>query len=185
MKKLDKLNNLRIRRAKKFISSLKMFDELDFNANFKDKRHVYHLLSAYYKPNKFVNKNHLIKELYDKYSIKCAVQYYPLYKYDLFKKMGFAKNNCPNTEKFYNNMISFPFHVWMSDKEFNYLISSVKKALKSLETFFKNFCLSMNLKSNPIFKEPSKYKPAKSKKIKLLSRSIINGYNHSNRWKII
>ena len=51
---------------------------------------------------------------------------------DVTKKMGFAKNNCPNTEKFYNNMISFPFHVWMSDKEFNYLISSVKKALKSL-----------------------------------------------------
>ena len=132
MKKLNALNNKRINRAKKFIQSLKMFNELSFNSDFKDKRHVYHLLSAYYKPNKFVNKNHLIKTLHDKYSIKCAVQYYPLYKYDLFKKMGFGKSNCPNTEKFYKNMISFPFHVWMSDKEFNYLILSVKKALQSL-----------------------------------------------------
>ena len=51
--------------------------------------------------------NSLIKKLYEDYSIKCAVQYYPLYKYSLFKKMGFSKGKCPNTEKFYNNMISW------------------------------------------------------------------------------
>ena len=132
MKKLDKLNKLRIKRAKKFITSLKMFKELDFNEAFRGKRHVYHLLSAYFKPSKFSNKDDLIKKLYEDYSIKCIVQYYPLYKYDLFKKMGLGKSKCPNTEKFYNNMISFPFHAWMSDKEFNYLISSVKKVLIDL-----------------------------------------------------
>ena len=26
-------------------------------------------------------------------------------------------------------MISFPFHIWMSNKQFNYMISSVKKTL--------------------------------------------------------
>ena len=75
------------------------------------------------------NRNDLIKNLYKNYSIKCAVQYYPLYKYPLFKKMGFEKHKCKNTEKFFNNMISFPFHIWMSDKQFNYMISSVKKVL--------------------------------------------------------
>ena len=135
MKKLDKLNKLRIKRAKKFITSLKMFKELDFNEAFIGKRHVYHLLSAYFKPSKFSNKDDLIKKLYEDYSIKCIVQYYPLYKYDLFKKMGLGKSKCPNTEKFYDNMISFPFHAWMSDKEFNYLISSVKKVLIDLRKF--------------------------------------------------
>ena len=46
--------------------------------------------------------------------------------------MGQGSKKLFNTEKFYNNMISFPFHVWMSDKEFNYMIRSVKKALLSL-----------------------------------------------------
>ena len=69
---------------------------------------------------------------YKNFSIKCAVQYYPLYKYPLFKKMGFGNNKCINTEKFYNNMISFPFHAWMTNKEFNYLINSVKKSLVEL-----------------------------------------------------
>ena len=138
MKKLDKLNDIRIKRAKKFVKSLAMFDELNFNKEFSNRKHVYHLLSAYYKPQGSINKNNLIRNLYKNYSIKCAVQYYPLYKYPLFKKMGFGKNNCPNTEKFYNNMISFPFHVWMSDKEFNYLIISVKKSLIDLRKKIKD-----------------------------------------------
>ena len=40
-----------------------------------------------------------------------------------------------NTEKFYNNMISFPFHVWMSNQEFKYLINSVKNALIEIENY--------------------------------------------------
>ena len=129
MQKLDKLNELRIKRAKKFIKSFKKFKELGFNESFVSKRHVYHLLSAYYQPSKKINRNNLIENLYKKYSIKCAVQYYPLYKYSLFKKMGLGKHKCKNTEKFFNNMISFPFHVWMSNKQFNYMIASVKKEL--------------------------------------------------------
>ena len=36
------------------------------------------------------------------------------------------------------NMISFPFHVWMSDKKFNYLIMSVKKSLIELRKKIKD-----------------------------------------------
>jgi len=129
MKKLDKLNSIRTKRANKFIKHLSKFDEIIFHKPQKKLSHVYHLLSAYYKPTRQINRNHLIEKLYKNFSIKCAVQYYPLYKYSLFKKMGLGKAKCKNTEEFYNNMISFPFHVWMSDKEFDYLISSVKKSL--------------------------------------------------------
>ena len=135
MKKLNNLNDIRINRAKKFIKELSNFEELIFNESFKKRRHVYHLLSAYYKPSKRINRNNIIKKLYEDYSIKCIVQYYPLYKYPLFKKIGFGKANCPNTEKFYNNMISFPFHIWLSNKDFNYMISSLKKTL----TFFRKY----------------------------------------------
>ena len=64
-----------------------------FNPN-NNKQHVYHLLSAYYEPSKKVNRNNIIEMLYNKFNIKCAVQYYPLYKYPLFKKMnlGLKKN---------------------------------------------------------------------------------------------
>ena len=129
------LNHLRIKRAKLIIDSLKNFEELEFFSPRKKNNHVYHLLSAYYKPSKKMNRDNLIDRLYKNYSIKCAVQYYPLYRYDLFKKFGFAKNNCPNTDLFFNNMISFPFHVWMSEKQVKYLVSSIKKTLISLRKY--------------------------------------------------
>jgi len=135
MKKLDKFNQLRIKRAKKFVNSLKNFKELVFNSSFEKRRHVYHLLTAYYKPSKKVNRNNLIDRLYKDYSVKCAIQFYPLYKYSLFKKMGFGSHKCPNTEKFYNNMISFPFHIWMTNKQFDYMIYSVKKTLIHLRKY--------------------------------------------------
>ena len=76
LKKLDFFNKIRIKRARKFINFLNDFEELNFNKDFKNKRHVYHLLSAYYKPTKKINRDDLINLLYKKYKIKCAIQYY-------------------------------------------------------------------------------------------------------------
>ena len=117
LKNLDRLNLIRIKRAKIAINKLSYINELSFNNNNKNFRHVYHLLSAYVKPNKKINRDKLIRILFKKYNINCAVQYFPLNRYSLFKKNGFGKAKCPNTDRFFDNMISFPFHVWMSDKD--------------------------------------------------------------------
>ena len=130
LKRVDKLNKIRIDRAKHFIQNVNN-NVFNFNSNFNNYRHVYHLLSAMVQGKKI--KNHqIIDKLYKKFGIKCAVQYYPLYKYPLFQKMGLKKANCPNTEKFYNNMISFPFHVWMSNKDFEYMIKCVNEITDQL-----------------------------------------------------
>lgn len=134
LKRLDKLNKKRIFRAKKIINSLSIYKEINFLASFKNKRHVYHLLTAYIDNSKGVTRDKLIERLFNKYGIKCIVQYYPLYRYDLFKKMGLGKFKCPNTDKFYDNMVSFPFHIWMSDKKFKYMINSIKKTINYLRT---------------------------------------------------
>ena len=62
--------------------------------------------------------------------IKSIVQYYPLYKYPLFRKKGFKVANCP-IQRIFNNMISFPFHISMKNKDFDYMISR-KKSLEIL-----------------------------------------------------
>ena len=46
LRRLDKLNQVRVSRAKKFIKTLKKFPELSFNSDYEKNRHVYHLLSA-------------------------------------------------------------------------------------------------------------------------------------------
>ncbi len=69
-----------------------------------------------------------------KYKIQVIVQYYPLYRYDLFKKMGYAKAVCPASDDFFDNMISFPFHIWMNENDFDYMIASIKQALIELRS---------------------------------------------------
>ena len=96
-------------------------------------KHVYHCIVAKYEGKKYKkNKDDFISLLWKKFKIQCIVQNRPLYKYDLFKKHGFKNSNCPKSDVFFDNMISWPFYVWMSDKEFNYMIHSTISVLQEL-----------------------------------------------------
>ena len=135
LKTIDAQNQKRKERAKKLIDALKEYPELSFQKaeDGQGKMHVYHLLSAQYDGKKFgKTRNDLIELLAVKYQIKTVVQYYPLYRYPLFQKTGFGTADCPNTDEFFDNMISFPFHIWMPDADFEYLIDSTKKSLEEL-----------------------------------------------------
>ncbi len=133
LKSVDEGNIFRRKRAQKMIKALKEYPELIFQKVIDPKMHVYHLLSARYDGQKFgKTRDDLIELLVSKFKIKAIVQFYPLYRYPLFKKVGFGRACCPETDKFFDNMISFPFHLWMSDKDFNYMIDSVRQALTEL-----------------------------------------------------
>jgi perosamine synthetase len=128
--RLDELNKKRHKMATKFRHELSKFPELQFQSLSDHISHVYHLLPARYQGSAYQKTNHdLIRMLYNDFGIKTVVQNNPLYRYPLFKKMGFGEANCPNTDAFFDNMISFPMHHWMSDEDFLYLIQSVKQAL--------------------------------------------------------
>jgi len=126
--RLDELNEQKRLRAIYFIEELEKFDILEFH-KIKDNRHNYHLLVAYVKDGQ---RDNIMKKLvYDK-QIKCVVQYYPLNRYPLYQKLGYEDANCPNSDKFFDNMISFPFQHWMSNEEYNYMLKSTKEILKEL-----------------------------------------------------
>ena len=133
LKTIDQQNKKRRQRAQKFISGLRDFKELSFQEVKEDKMHVWHLLSARFYGKDFgKTRDDLIKVMTEKYLIKTVVQYYPLYRYPMFQRAGFGDTDCPNTDEFFDNMISFPFHLWMSDDDFEYMINSTKKALQDL-----------------------------------------------------
>lgn len=133
LKRIALLTKERRKRAQKFINSFNEFEELSFQKQNNSEAHSYHLLVAKYKSVKNgKNRDDLISILSKKFKIQVIVQYYPLYRYDLFKKMGYAKAICPVSDDFFDNMISFPFHIWMSENDFDYMIASVKQALIEL-----------------------------------------------------
>ncbi len=131
--RLPELTRQRRERALSFRAALQGYPELRFQRIESESQHSHHLLVAKYVASKQGrSRDDLIRLLFTKYGIKTIVQYYPLYRYELFRKTGFGVANCPQTDDFFDNMISFPAHGWMSADHFNYLIASVREALGTL-----------------------------------------------------
>ena len=124
--RLDQMNLEKRTRALYFIDALQEYDALEFHRVDSD-RHNYHLLAARVKNGR---RNEIMSFLAYEKKIQCVVQYYPLNRYPLYKKLGFGEANCPNTDLFFDNMISFPFHHWMKKEEFDYLLKSTKRAME-------------------------------------------------------
>lgn len=133
LRRIDQLNDARIDRAGRFKEALEDFDELSFQKVPPGSRHVFHLLSARYDGFRYgKNRDDLIRLLAHEYKVKAIVQYHPLYRYPFFQDLGFGAADCPNTDFFYDNMISFPFQIWMNEEDFSYMISAVREALLTL-----------------------------------------------------
>jgi dTDP-4-amino-4,6-dideoxygalactose transaminase len=136
LKRVDLLGEKRRRRAKKFIDAVKDYPELVFQTIPSHNTTTRHLLPAKYDSYELGKTNHdFIEIMYKKYNVKMAVQYYPLYRYPMFIKAGFREADCPNTDHFFDNMVSFPFHSWMSEEQFNYMIESTIKTLNELKSY--------------------------------------------------
>ena len=128
LERIDEINLEKRNRAIFLIDELSSFDFILFHRE-ASSRHNYHLLALeFLMPYRDIFFEEMIE-----YGIQCAVQYYPLNRYDLYKKLGYGYADCPNSEKFFDNMASLPFQHMMSDEEFIYLIDSLKKVLKKID----------------------------------------------------
>jgi len=125
--RIDKINKEKRERAMYFIGALLDFSGLEFHRE-NSERHNYHLLVARVLNGK---RDSFIKKM-SELGVQCVVQYYPLNRYDLYKKAGFGKADCPNTDQFFSEMVSFPFHHMMSTKDLNFVINSTKKVLQEI-----------------------------------------------------
>lgn len=70
--------------------------------------------------------------LSNEFSIYPAKQYYPLYRYGLFSKSGSGVADVPVTDRFYDNQVSLPFHYWMQDTDFEYILDSTLLAISQI-----------------------------------------------------
>jgi dTDP-4-amino-4,6-dideoxygalactose transaminase len=131
--RMDELTNSRRKRGMFIRESLKEIKELKFQYIYDNDAHSHHLLPARCQSEKW-KRDDLIKMLHDEYGIKAIIQFYPLYRYDLFKKKGLSDANVPETDLFFDNMISFPFSLVLEEDEVEYMINSIKSAINKLNS---------------------------------------------------
>jgi len=131
--RLDEMNAQRRERGLRIIKALDQFPELKFQSIPKDCEHVFHLLAARYDGSPYgKTRDDFIECMAFKYKVKVIVQYYPLYRYPMFIKAGFGKANCPNTDDFFDNMVSFPFHHWLTEEQLDYMLNAIHETLWEL-----------------------------------------------------
>ena len=127
LERLDAINEQRRRQAKRFMGALRDFPELDFQHVPEGREHAYHLMSARYDG---ARRDDLITRMREKYRVKCFVQYWPLQNTELFRNFGFGEADVPETMRFYNNMISFPWWSDMSDDLLDDMADRTRQALQ-------------------------------------------------------
>ncbi len=133
MTRLDEINARRVNLANQIIRGLSDFPELKFQYIPNGSSHVYSNLCALFtSQKKGIDRDSLIILLNNKYKIQPVVQNNPLYRYPIMIKAGFGESDCPNTDLFFDNMLSFPFYEWYSQEQINYLVDSIQKSILEL-----------------------------------------------------
>jgi len=133
LKRVDDINAQRLHQAKRFIGQLTDYPELVFQKVPEGYVHTYHLMSARYDGHTVGNnRDELIGLLRNRYSVKAFVQYWPLYRSELFRNFGFGEADVPETDRFYDNMVSFPWWSDMSDEIIDEMGRRTRSALTEL-----------------------------------------------------
>lgn len=133
LRRLDAINDQRRHQANRFMTALSDYQELSFQHVPDGCRHVYHLMAARYDGQKHGRqRDDLMILLREKYQLNCIVQYWPLNRAELFEKFGFADASVPQTDRFYDNMVSFPWWSDMSDDLIDEMAERTRCALTEL-----------------------------------------------------
>jgi len=127
LERVLQINQEKRERALAFMDALSAYPELVFH-RVDGTRHNYHLLAAR-MDGPALRRDDFIRRMFNEYGIKCVVQYYPLNRYDFYRKLGLGDANCPNADDFYDHMVSFPFQHSLTDDALAYMLDSAKKVL--------------------------------------------------------
>jgi len=133
LRRLDAINEQRRHQATRFMAALADYPELRFQHVPDGCQHAYHLMAARYDGREYGReRDALMVLLREKYQLNVIVQYWPLNRAELFQKFGFADAHVPETDRFYDNMISFPWWSDMPDDLIDDMADRTRRAIEEL-----------------------------------------------------
>jgi dTDP-4-amino-4,6-dideoxygalactose transaminase len=133
LKSLEKTNDTLIAQATRIKTALCGVPGITFARIPAGYRHIFHQFVMHFDGSKFgKNRNDLLDLLTNEYKIRAIVQYYPLYRYPLFQKLGAGQHDCPTLEKWWDNSFSLPWSCGIPDETIQYLVNSIKVAIQKL-----------------------------------------------------
>jgi perosamine synthetase len=135
LKTLDESNDKLIAQASKLRVALADVPELTVVQIPQGYRNVFHQFVMHFDGSKFgKNRNDLLDFLSGEAGIRAIVQYYPLYRYPLFQKLGAGEHDCPKLEGWWDNSFSLPWWIGMPEDVLEYMVDSIKAGIASLKS---------------------------------------------------
>ena len=127
-------NEILIAQDRKIREALKDTPEISFPGVVAGGRYVVHQYIMHFDGAAFgKNRNDLLDLLTAKYGVRAIVQYYPLYRYPLFRKLGMGDHDCPVVDKWWDNSFSFPWWCGIDDETIDYMCEALKCAIEDLK----------------------------------------------------
>lgn len=124
-KRIKKINDLRIKIAKKYDSELEKIEGIHIPNQLKNRNHIFHLYTIKVTKEFSITRNELFIQL-NKKGIGSSVQYPPLHLMT-FNKKKFKKEDFPIANKLKDEIISLPIYPTMTSKDISLVISTIKK----------------------------------------------------------
>ena len=125
--RIDQINDFKRKRSIRYIDAMADQPELEFHRE-DSNLHNYHILVAKVTNAK---RNIFISQMAES-GIQCIGQYYILNRQQLYNKSGYGEADCPNTDLFFDNMVSFPFQQMISNENFDWMLEKTQEILVSL-----------------------------------------------------
>ncbi len=134
IKTLDSSTDTTIAQAAKLRAAIADIPELTVAEVPAGVRHIYHQFVLHFNGSAFgKNRNDLLDFLTTEAAVRAIVQYYPLYRYPLFQKLGAGEHNTPVLDDWWDNSFSLPWWIGMSDETLDYLVDSLKAGVATLK----------------------------------------------------
>jgi dTDP-4-amino-4,6-dideoxygalactose transaminase len=122
-RRVNQINNLRIKIAKKYNNLLQKIKGITVPATKPDRNHIYHLYSIKIEKEYPLTRDELFIKLY-KNGIGTSVQYYPLHLMT-YNKDKFSIKDFPISNQLKDQILCLPIYPTMTEKQIKYVVSKL------------------------------------------------------------
>ena len=126
LKKLDDLNQRRIKNAAYLTASLADVPGLTLPAVMPGCKHTFHLYPVMLDARRFgINKVDFVHAMLHEHGIKVGTHYNPLNWSTAFQKRGYGRGQFPHAEKVGESLVTLPINPRQTQEALNYLAESI------------------------------------------------------------
>lgn len=129
LKKIEKFSARRKEIVARYDDAFKYMPEITIQKEIKESDTTRHLYIIRLKSEQLkANRNDIYKAL-NAENIGLQVHYIPTYYHPYYKKMGYEKGLCPNSEELYEEIITIPLYYSLTNEDVELVIEAVKKVI--------------------------------------------------------